>query len=71
MSSRALTLQLDPTNIRKRNVLVRMVNLLPQEATSSQITCVGGKAEALSHSAADSFDIVHSNSVIEHVGDRT
>lgn len=37
-----------------------IVNLDPQPAASSQITCVIGEATNLPHIPSNSFDIVHS-----------
>lgn len=57
--------------LNSRNVSITIVNLLMQPATSSRISLRVGDATDLSHFGKNSFDIVHSNSVIEHVGDWT
>lgn len=54
--------------LQRRDVRITVVNLLPQVSDSPQITSIVGDATDLADCASMSFDIVHSNSVIEHVG---
>lgn len=56
--------------LRDRNVTILIVNLHPQEPAPARFTTSVGDATDLGEFPDDSFDIVHSNSVIEHVGDR-
>ncbi len=51
------------------NVSITLVNPTPQDAPDPMFRAVVGDACALSDYADRSFDLVHSNSVIEHVGD--
>lgn len=61
---------LGPDFLNTRNASVTLVNLSIEGATSGSIfTHVQGDACDLSRFDDRSFDLVHSNSVIEHVGD--
>lgn len=50
-----------------RNVHITLINMFPQVAPDDRFACIEGNACATGL-ADNSFDIVHSNSVIEHVG---
>src|ERR1700761_3638287 len=51
-----------------RNVRITMVNLSSYDLDDPRFTSIAGDARNLSTWSDMSFDIVHSNSVIEHVG---
>ena len=51
-----------------RNVAVTLVNMYPQTVDDPAFTTMIGDACDLSSVSDNAFDIVHSNSVIEHVG---
>jgi hypothetical protein len=51
------------------NVSITLVNPTPQKSDDPLFTCVTGDACDLTQYADEAFDLVHSNSVIEHVGD--
>jgi hypothetical protein len=51
-----------------RKLSFTLVNLEPQRSGDTRFDCVQGDCRDLSQFADQSFDIVHSNSVIEHVG---
>lgn len=55
--------------LAKAPVEIHLINLEKAETKGRQFVAHAGDACALSHFADDSFDLVHSNSVIEHVGD--
>lgn len=52
-----------------RPLRITLINPMPQESHDDRISCAVGDACALTDLADRSFDIVHSNSVLEHVGD--
>jgi hypothetical protein len=54
--------------LRDRPVEVLIVNNVPQEQVRSRFDCIVADATDLGEFPDDSFDVVHSNSVIEHVG---
>ena len=54
--------------LRERNVHITLLNLRPSDTPSAQYSSVRGDATRLGHLPDMSFDLVHSNSVIEHVG---
>jgi hypothetical protein len=51
-----------------RDIRVTLVNLEAEETTDPRFTSVAGNACAMPEFADNSFDLVYSNSVIEHVG---
>jgi len=51
-----------------RNVHITLLNLRGSGTSTPQFSSVDGDATKLGHLADMSFDLVHSNSVIEHVG---
>ena len=55
----------DPADIR-----VTLLNIEHQKVSSSRFISAAGDARSIPQFAAASFDVVFSNSVIEHVGDR-
>lgn len=55
--------------IDSRNVHITLVNLEAPVVTHPKMASERGDATDLSQYADNSFDLVHSNSVIEHVGD--
>jgi len=54
-----------------RQLHVTLVNLRPEPASGGRLTSLAGDARDLSRFGDLSFDVVHSNSVIEHVGPRS
>lgn len=54
--------------IAQRNVEITLLNLAEERVPSSKFRSVQGDATRLGHLEDNSFDLVHSNSVIEHVG---
>lgn len=58
------------SELRSRNVSILIVNLEPQGPDPAGFTTRVGDATDLGEFPDNSFDIVHSNSVIEHVGSR-
>jgi hypothetical protein len=61
--------QFDLERLRALNVSILVVNLAPQVSDDPMITFVQGDARALAQFEANAFDLAHSNSVIEHVGE--
>lgn len=57
--------------VDEKGVQVTVLNMAPQEVRYSNFTSVQGDATNLSEYATNQFDVVFSNSVIEHVGTRT
>jgi len=53
---------------RDRPLHFTLVNLAPDPAPDGRFLCLAGNACDLSQFADNAFDVVHSNSVIEHVG---
>jgi hypothetical protein len=53
---------------RGRNLDITLVNIGKRAESEGRFTCVFGDARDLKQFSDNSFDIVHSNSVIEHVG---
>lgn len=51
-----------------RNIHIELLNLVPQRAPGPQFATRVGDATRLGELADNSFDLVHSNSVVEHVG---
>ena len=51
-----------------RNIRVTLVDLQAEETTDPRFTSIAGDARDLPQFGDDSFDLVYSNSVIEHVG---
>lgn len=60
--------QISPAFRDRPEISVLVVNLVPFVSDDPRITCVVGDATDLSIHADNAFDLVHSNSVIEHVG---
>ena len=56
------------TDLDWRKVTVVLLNLVPFEIKQPGLTSVAGDARDMKEYDSLSFDIVHSNSVIEHVG---
>jgi hypothetical protein len=54
--------------IAARNIQITLVNLSAEAVSGPNFTSIQGDATKLDHLADNSFDLVHSNSVIEHVG---
>ncbi len=54
--------------LSQRNVHVTLLNLVKENAPSPQFSSVKGDATRLGDVADMTYDLVHSNSVIEHVG---
>ena len=54
--------------IAKRNIHITLVNLTAEPVSNAQFSSQVGDATKLDHLSDMSFDLVHSNSVIEHVG---
>jgi SAM-dependent methyltransferase len=54
----------------RQDVEITLINLEPQPMQWNNITAVAGDARDMSRFATHQFDVVYSNSVIEHVGDR-
>ena len=52
-----------------RPVHITLVNLVDQAVPDERFNSLRGDACSLPHFAGNAFDIVHSNSVLEHVGD--
>jgi hypothetical protein len=53
---------------RGRNLKFTLVNTVPETGLSGPFTAVNADARQMAQFADKSFDIVHSNSVLEHVG---
>src|SRR5690606_12607316 len=51
-----------------RPVQILLINVAAQQSSDSRLRCIVGDACHLPQFANRSFDLVHSNSVIEHVG---
>jgi hypothetical protein len=47
---------------------IDLINLNPQKVTKAAFRSIAGDATSLTDMADDAYDLVHSNSVIEHVG---
>ena len=54
--------------LSERNVHVTLLNLTKESEPSAQFSSMKGDATSLGHVADMAYDLVHSNSVIEHVG---
>ena len=54
--------------LSERNVHVTLLNLTKESAPGPQFSSVKGDATELDHVPDMAYDLVHSNSVIEHVG---
>ncbi len=59
---------LDKIPLFKRAVSITLLNIFPISVSTPNMISVHGDARDISNFADNSFDIVHSNSVIEHVG---
>ena len=59
----------DPSYLKSRNVSIDLVNPLPSGTTSGIFTYIRADACHVAQAADNSYDLVHSNSTIEHVGD--
>lgn len=59
----------EPSYLNSRNVSVDLVNPLPSGTTSGIFTYLQADACRVAQAADNSYDLVHSNSTIEHVGD--
>jgi hypothetical protein len=59
----------DLERLRALNVSIVIVNVTPQVSDDPMMTVLHADARALAQFAANSFDLAHSNSVIEHVGE--
>ncbi len=55
--------------VASRPVEITLVNKAPSDRADGKFTVVDGDATDLSQFGNQAFDLVHSNSVIEHVGD--
>jgi hypothetical protein len=53
---------------RGRNLTFTLVNTVPEKGLSAPFTAVNADARQMAQFADGSFDVVHSNSVLEHVG---
>jgi hypothetical protein len=59
----------DLERLRARNVSIVIVNVTPQVSDDPMISVLHADARALAQFETNSFDLAHSNSVIEHVGE--
>lgn len=53
---------------RGRNLTFTLVNTVPEQGLSAPFTAINADAREMAQFADQSFDVVHSNSVLEHVG---